>query len=164
MGDSEDLEGVAVAVGTEAVRVDGLVAELAQVGNGVEVANRRVHIGRFDWVAGVDLDCVEVLAQANEVPEVLEVAGAPPTGGVTHIRRASNGGEHHIVAADLHGVSGVACVEREFGGRGTNEVHDHLGVETHPVVGDRDRAASDFEQCAGFGEKHVDPDIPQDRQ
>ena len=62
---------------SEAVAMNNLVGQRQLVEDAIQMANRRMHIDRFDRISAHQMNAVEVLAHLDEVAITLHVTGAP---------------------------------------------------------------------------------------
>ena len=129
--DADHLEGVDVALPSQAVGVDRLVHQGQRVERGVEVADAVVEVDRLDRVAGEEVDRVERLAQAEQVLVVGAIADPPAAVEVGDVGRAADRPERDPVAAELQVVLGVPGVQGERRRRGPDQLRDHVRVEPH---------------------------------
>ncbi len=134
--DARHLQAVEVAHAAEAVDVEGLAGEGEDVAGGLQVADRRVDVGRLDRVAAVGLHDAEPLAELQQHAEVVSVAAAPPAPAVAAVGGACHGCEHHVVAAHGEVVAGIGCVHRELGWRGFDQVQHQARLDAHPLIVD----------------------------
>ena len=130
--DAGHLDGVERTLPSEAVGVDGLVAERQQIEGGLQVANGRMDIRGFHRVPAMQMHDIEVLAEAHEPPEVLAIAGPSITAEARDVGRAGYRRERHRVPTHPDVVDGVAGVQCELAGCVTDQFRDHLGIEPHP--------------------------------
>ncbi|KAB2860643.1 MAG: hypothetical protein F9K43_22520, partial [Bauldia sp.] len=129
-----DLDAVPVALAAEGVGVEGLVGEGGEVGEAVEVADRRVEVDGLDGVAARHVDDVEGLRELEEVAEVRLRAGAAALQRIRAIGRASHLGEDEMIAAEDEIVGGIAGIQGEGGRRRFDGVQDKAAVEAHPLA------------------------------
>ena len=139
-------------VGVAHVRVDHVVVPL-------------VH-GQVDRLAHRAAGVVQVrgrVRELHEVAEVLDRAVAPAAVEVAHERRAVRRREHGGVAADVHGVRGVAGDLVELTRRGRlHELARQPAWEPHTLALDlAPRALQQLERVGRFAE--VDADLLEDR-
>ncbi len=74
----DDFETVEDPLAAKRICVEHLVREGHEGCQAIEVPGGRREVDRFDRVAAVQVDDVEVLAELDQLDEVLEVAGATP--------------------------------------------------------------------------------------
>ena len=121
-----------VDAGDDVAHVD-LVGQRLQRVDHVEVpAVERGVVGLVDHAAG-GVEHGEGLRQPREVAEVLHRAVAAYV-AVADERRPVDGAEGHRVAADVHGVGGVAGLEVELPRRLGHLLEHEVGVEEDRVV------------------------------
>ncbi len=102
-GDPHHLDRVDVALPAERVDVDRLVGEREEVVGGLEVADRAVDVDRLDRVTGRQVDRVQGLREAEQVPEVVSIAGPAATVEVGDVRCAAHRTERQEVTARSRG-------------------------------------------------------------
>ena len=108
MSKSQYLECIPVALSPKTVRVGWLVAQRDDVTQRMQMTNRRVDIGRFDWVPTVHLNSAQMLTELDQVDEVPMVASPTAASDIARVRWACDCSEDDIVPADLLTVVGVA--------------------------------------------------------
>ncbi len=130
----------------------------------VEMARLDGQVRRLERAAALLVDDVERADQSHVVDEVGAVAGAPATIEVAHERRAADGAEHEVGAAELEVAFGVAGMHPERRGRESHELLDLAGVQA-------DRPGLTIDPCAGAGKRvqrsiaeHLEPDLGEDPQ
>ena len=121
-----------------------------------------MNVCRFDGIAAVQLNGIQVLRQLDEVQEVVVVAGASTTSDIADIGRARNRGEGNVVATHRHVLSRVASLHDPFGRCRPNEVEQHLGIEAHAVVIEGCTLLN--EQALGLGQQDIHARSAQQRQ
>lgn len=141
--------------------MDGLVAERQQIEGCVQVANGRMDVGGFHRVPAVQMHDVEVLAQADQPPEVLPVANAPIPSQAGDVRRAGDRRERHGVPAEVDVVARVTRMQGECRGSMADHFGDHLGIEPDACGLGIHSGPFPAEESAGIWMQHVHTDIPQ---
>ena len=161
-GDAGHLDGIEVALATQAVDKRNLVRQGEHVVGGVQVADRRVEVHGLHRVAGHGVDGVQHLAQLDEVPVVVAIAVPAVSSQAGDERRASHAGEGEDVAAHVEIPGRGGGVHGELGRGGGDQVHDQVRVKPHPVA---IHPAADIDQLApGRLVQEVDTGLGQDSQ
>ena len=161
-GDADQLEAVLVALTPEAVGMQRLRAQCDRIEGRVEMADRRVDVGRFDRVAAHQMQAVEHLGHPHEVLVVVAVADAARAVEAGHVRRAGHCAERDCVVADVQVVRRIDGVEREARRRLGDVLHHHLAVEAHPVRALLDAGAGLGQHGPRVGVEEVHPHLFED--
>ncbi|MGD0714687.1 MAG: hypothetical protein ABSB24_10950 [Gaiellaceae bacterium] len=105
---------------------------------------------------------VELGERLRELHEVLEVVVGriAPLEPLAHERAAVDGGEDHVLAADVDAPLGVARLQVELGRRLRHLLEDPVGVEPDDVA--VDRLARLREVVDRLGMEEVDPELADD--
>ena len=106
---------------------------------------------------------VELGEGLGEAHQVLEVGhlGVAPDVALADERAAVDGGERHVVAADVQVVGRVAGLQLELPGRLGHLLEDELGVEADPVLL-LDDLARVTEQLDRLGQQELDAQLGDD--
>ena len=101
--------------------------------------------------------------ELGEPDEVLEVGHLRVAAHVALAdeRAAVDGGEHHVVAADVRVVGRVAGLQLELAGRLGHLLEDELGVEADAVLVLHDLAGA-AQELDRLGQQELDPELGHD--
>ena len=137
-----------------------LVRQRLQRVDHVEVARVERRVVGLDDRAARRVELVERLREPHEVLEVGHRRVAP-LGALAHERRAVDGREDHVVAADVRAALGVARLQLELA-RGLGDLlEDELRIELDQVVA-LDRLTGGAEQLDGLREQELDAELGHD--
>ena len=113
----------------------------------------RLDVGRLQ------VNDVEMFAQANDVTRVLEGRSTLAAVDVGDVRRAAHGHEGDVVASEADVVFGVAAMQYEFTGSRIERLFDQPAIETHHPAIPVDLGAGVMQDVARLGIQHLDAEI-----
>ncbi len=161
-GDAGDLDPVADAAPAQRIGVEDLVGEDHEVAQAHEVTNIRVDVDGLQRVAAHQVDDVEALGEAQQVPIVGEIARPSTAVEIGAIRRAADGAEIDAVVAEDEVVGGIAGMNPELRRRRGQRALDQAPIHPHPLPGWLDLGPRGAEDVPGFRQEDVEPDLLED--
>jgi hypothetical protein len=123
------------------------------------MADAVMQVDRLDGVPGEEVDGIQRLGEAQQVPVVVAVADPPATVEVGDVRWAPDGPERDPVGTELDVVLFVPGMERERRGRRADPLGDHGRVETDALAAVFRLGTRRTQDLAGLYVEEVHPDL-----